>query len=101
MAVDGIHAIAFDSIGLKRFERSEWHQEKQALLNKANWRKLHAAVSQDHYFEGCACKLQIRLIFAEDPSARGQETTPMLTGIRYVWTSNPCNFFKVSCGVLM
>jgi hypothetical protein len=53
-AVDGIHAIAVDSTGLKRFGRGEWHQEKYALSNKASWRKLHAAVNQDHYFEGCA-----------------------------------------------
>ena len=50
---DGIHAIAIDSTGLKRFGRGEWHQEKYKLSNKASWRKLHAAVNQSHYFEAC------------------------------------------------
>lgn len=48
-----IHAIAIDSTGLKRFGRGEWHQEKYELSNKASWRKLHAAINQDHYFEAC------------------------------------------------
>jgi len=50
---DGIHAIAIDSTGLKRFGRGEWHQEKYQLSNKASWRKFHAAVNQNHYFEAC------------------------------------------------
>ena len=48
-AVDGVHAIAIDSTGLKRFGRGEWHQEKYKLSNKASWRKLHLAVNQSHY----------------------------------------------------
>ena len=51
--VDGVHAIAIDSTGLKRFGRGEWHQEKYELSNKASWRKLHVAVNQNHYFEAC------------------------------------------------
>ena len=51
--VDGVHAIAIDSTGLKRFGRGEWHQEKYELSNKASWRKLHVAVNQEHYFEAC------------------------------------------------
>lgn len=50
---DGIHAIAIDSTGLKRFGRGEWHQEKYELSRKASWRKLHAAVNQSHYIEAC------------------------------------------------
>ena len=50
---DGVHAIAIDSTGLKRFGRGEWHQEKYELFNKASWRKLHVAVNQNHYFEAC------------------------------------------------
>jgi len=50
---DGVHAIAIDSTGLKRFGRGEWHQEKYELSNKASWRKLHVAVNQNHYFEAC------------------------------------------------
>jgi hypothetical protein len=52
-AQDGVHAIAIDSTGLKRFGRGEWHQEKYELSNKASWRKLHVAINQNHYFEGC------------------------------------------------
>lgn len=52
-AVEGVHAIAIDSTGLKRFGRGEWHQEKYELSNKASWRKLHMAVNQSHYIEGC------------------------------------------------
>lgn len=48
-----IHAIAVDSTGLKRFGRSEWHQEKYELSNKASWRKLHIGVNQNHYIEAC------------------------------------------------
>jgi hypothetical protein len=48
-----LHAIAIDSTGLKRFGRGEWHQEKYELSAKASWRKLHVAVSEDHYIEGC------------------------------------------------
>ena len=51
-SVEGIHAIAIDSTGLKRFGRGEWHQEKYELSNKASWRKLHLAVNQEHYIEG-------------------------------------------------
>ena len=36
---DGVHAIAIDSTGLKRFGRGEWHREKYELSNKASWRK--------------------------------------------------------------
>ena len=49
-----IHAIAIDSTGLKRFGRSEWHQEKYELSSKASWRKLHIAVNEDHMIEACA-----------------------------------------------
>lgn len=52
-ADEEIHAIAIDSTGLKRFGRGEWHQEKYTLSNKASWRKLHIAVNQNHYLEGC------------------------------------------------
>ncbi len=52
-ALDGIHAIAIDSTGLKRFGRGEWHQEKYELSNKASWCKLHVGVNQNHYFEEC------------------------------------------------
>lgn len=48
-----VHAIAIDSTGLKRFGRSEWHQEKHEVSSKASWRKLHIAVNQDHYIEAC------------------------------------------------
>ena len=51
--VDGVHAIAIDSTGLKQFGLGEWHQEKYELSNKASWRKLHVAVNQNHYFEAC------------------------------------------------
>lgn len=50
---ENVHAIAIDSTGLKRFGRGEWHQEKYELSSKASWRKLHAAVNQNHYFEAC------------------------------------------------
>ena len=50
---DGVHAIAIDSTGLKRFDRGEWHKEKYELSNKASWRKLHVGVNQNHYFEAC------------------------------------------------
>ena len=50
---NGVHAIAIDSTGLKRFGRGEWHQEKYELSSKASWRKFHAAVNQIHYIEGC------------------------------------------------
>jgi hypothetical protein len=48
-----IHAIAIDSTGLKRFGRGEWHQKKYKLSSKASWRKLHIAVNENHYLEGC------------------------------------------------
>jgi hypothetical protein len=51
--VDGVHAIAIDSTGLKRFGRGEWHQEKYELSSKASWCKLHVGVNQSHYFEAC------------------------------------------------
>jgi hypothetical protein len=50
---ENVHAIAIDSTGLKRFGRGEWHQEKYELSSKASWRKFHAAVNQNHYFEAC------------------------------------------------
>ena len=50
---ESVHAIAIDSTGLKRFGRGEWHQEKYELSSKASWRKFHAAVNQNHYFEAC------------------------------------------------
>lgn len=52
--LDGVHAIAIDSTGLKRFGRGEWHQEKYELSNRASWCKLHVGVNQNHYFEACA-----------------------------------------------
>lgn len=51
--LDGVHAIAIDSTGLKRFGRGEWHQEKYELSSKASWCKLHVGVNQNHYFEAC------------------------------------------------
>jgi hypothetical protein len=30
--VEGVHAIAIDSTGLKRFGRGEWHQEKYEFM---------------------------------------------------------------------
>lgn len=50
---DGVHALAIDSTGLKRFGRGEWHQEKYELSSKASWRKFHAGVNQSHYYEAC------------------------------------------------
>lgn len=50
---DGVHAVAIDSTGLKRFGRGEWHQEKYELSSKASWRKFHAGVNQSHYYEAC------------------------------------------------
>ena len=47
----GVHAIAIDSTGLKRFGRDEWHQEKYELSSKASWRKLHIAANEEHYLE--------------------------------------------------
>ncbi len=49
-----IHAIAIDSTGLKRHGKGEWHQEKHEISSKASWRKLHIAVNEQHYFEGCS-----------------------------------------------
>lgn len=51
--VEGVHAIAIDSTGLKRFGRGEWHNEKYELSSKASWCKFHAAVNQNHYIEAC------------------------------------------------
>ena len=51
--LDGVHAIAIDSTGLKRFGRGEWHKEKYELSSKASWCKLHVGVNQNHYFEAC------------------------------------------------
>lgn len=51
--MDGVHAIAIDSTGLKRFGRGEWHNEKYELSSKASWRKFHAGVNQSHYIEAC------------------------------------------------
>jgi len=50
---ESVHAIAIDSTGLKRFGRGEWHQEKYKISAKSSWRKLHIAVCDDHYIEGC------------------------------------------------
>jgi hypothetical protein len=47
----GVHAIAIDSTGLKRFGRDEWHREKYELSSKASWRKLHIAANEAHYLE--------------------------------------------------
>jgi len=52
--LDGVHVIAIDPTGLKRFGRGEWHQEKYELSSKASWCKLHVGVNQNHYFEACA-----------------------------------------------
>ncbi|RDH41318.1 IS5 family transposase [Zooshikella ganghwensis] len=41
-------AIAFDSTGLKRYGRDEWHQEKHKVSSKRSWRKLHLGVGDDH-----------------------------------------------------
>ena len=51
--LNGVHAIAIDSTGLKRFGRGEWQQEKYELSSKASWCKLHVGVNQNHYFEAC------------------------------------------------
>jgi hypothetical protein len=50
---DDLAAIAIDSSGLKRFGRDEWHQEKHKVLAKRSWRKLHIAVDEDHFIQGC------------------------------------------------
>jgi hypothetical protein len=50
---EGVHAIAIDSTGLKRFGRGEWHNEKYELSSKASWCKFHAGVNQSHYIEAC------------------------------------------------
>lgn len=71
--LDGVHAIAIDSTGLKRFGRGEWHQEKYELSSKASWCKLHVGVNQNHYFE--ACELTDR--FTHD----GQLVKPLLAQI--------------------
>jgi hypothetical protein len=52
--VTGSITIAIDSTGLKMFGRDEWHQEKHKVNPKRSWRKLHAAIDQDHYFRGCS-----------------------------------------------
>ena len=41
-----------DSSGLKRFGRSEWHEEKYKLSAKRSWRKLHIAVDNKHIIHG-------------------------------------------------
>jgi hypothetical protein len=51
--LEGVHAIAIDSTGLKRFGRGEWHNEKYELSSKASWCKFHAGVNQSHYIEAC------------------------------------------------
>ena len=48
-----IVSIAIDSTGLKRFGRDEWHQEKYNISGKRSWRKLHVAVDDKHYIQGC------------------------------------------------
>jgi hypothetical protein len=45
---EDVAAIAFDSSGLKRFGRDEWHQEKHKIAAKRSWRKLHIAVDDGH-----------------------------------------------------
>ena len=50
---DDLAAIAMDSTGLKRFGRDEWHQEKHKISGKRSWRKLHIAVDDKHYIQGC------------------------------------------------
>lgn len=76
---DGVCAIAIDSTGLKRFGRGEWHQDKYELSSKASWRKLHIAVNERHYFEGCVLTDR----FSHDES----QVKPLLeqidTGIEY------------------
>ena len=41
-------AIAFDSTGLKRYGRDEWHQEKHKVSSKRSWRKMHLGVGDNH-----------------------------------------------------
>ena len=50
---DNLAAIAIDSTGLKRFGKGEWHQEKHKISGKRSWRKLHVAVDNKHYIQGC------------------------------------------------
>ena len=45
---DDTVAIAFDSTGLKRYGRDEWHQEKHKVDSKRSWRKMHLGVGDDH-----------------------------------------------------
>lgn len=73
---DGVHAIAIDSTGLKRFGRGEWHQEKYELSNKASWRKLPIGVNQNHYFEAC--------VLTDRFSHDGQQVGPLLEQINDV-----------------
>jgi len=49
---DDLVAIMFDSTGLKRFGRDEWHQEKHNVSPRRSWRKLHIAVNSGHYIVG-------------------------------------------------
>ncbi len=49
---DDTVAIAFDSTGLKRYGRDEWHQEKHKVASKRSWRKMHLAVGDDHFIYG-------------------------------------------------
>jgi hypothetical protein len=53
MSEEGVAAIAIDSTGLKRFGRDEWCQEKYNISGKRSWRKLHIAVDDQHYIQGC------------------------------------------------
>lgn len=50
---DDLAAIAFDSTGLKRFGRDEWHQEKHKISANRSWRKLHIGVDEKHFIQGC------------------------------------------------
>jgi len=50
---DDLAAIAIDSTGLKRFGKGEWHQKKHKISGKRSWRKLHVAVDDKHYIQGC------------------------------------------------
>lgn len=67
---NSVAAIAIDSTGLKRFGRDEWHQEKHKVSAKRSWRKLHVAVTQDHYIHGTVLTDR----FASDEGTLGELT---------------------------
>jgi len=50
---DDLAAIAIDSTGLKQFGKDEWHQERHNISGKRGWKKLHIAVDDRHYIQGC------------------------------------------------